>query len=384
MVMKRIYFDNNATTPVLPEVREAMLPYLGGRFGNPSSIHHFGEEARWGIEKARQHVASLLHCRPGRLVFTSGGSEANNFAIWSAIQAFPAKKHIISSQVEHASVLEPLHFLKSQGYDIELLPVDTKGGLAFDALAAAIRPDTALVSLMGANNETGVLWPIERIGALCREKGVLYHCDAIQMIGKVPLDLDQLPIDYLSAAGHKIHGPKGIGALYIKRTAPVTPFVMGADQEEGRRAGTENMPGIAGFGEACDHAARAVDDFQQRIASLRDRLEYGILRDIPDVMINGKGMPRLANTLNVSFRYCSSAGLIQELDEKGIAVSAHSACQSGDLDPSHVLAAMKIPEEYRHGTLRVSLSRLNTSDEVEHLLDILPGIVSKFRQSMAI
>ena len=382
--MKRIYFDNNATTQVLLEVREAMLPYLGDRFGNPSSIHHFGEEARWGIEEARQQVASLFHCQPGRLVFTSGGSEANNFAIWSAIQAYPDKKHIISSQVEHASVLRPLHFLKSQGYDIELLPVDTSGALDCDALAAAIRPDTVLVSLMGANNETGVLWPIERIGELCREKGVLYHCDAVQMLGKVSLDLDHLPVDYLSAAGHKIHGPKGIGALYLKRTAPVTPFVMGADQEEGRRAGTENLPGIAGFGKACECAVSAPNDFHKRIAPLRDRLEEGIVRDIPEVMINGKGMPRLANTLNVSFRYCSSAGLIQELDEKGIAVSAHSACQSGDLDPSHVLAAMKVPEEYRHGTLRISLGRLNTLDEVEYLLDILPGIVSKFRQEMAI
>ena len=382
--MKKIYFDNNATTPVDPAVRKAMLPYLDDRFGNPSSIHNLGEEARWGAEKAREQVASLVNCHPDRVVFTSGGSEANNFAIWSAVNAYPEKKHIISSQVEHASVLKPLDFLQRKGYEIELLPVNDRGGLDCEALAAAIRADTVLVSLMGANNETGVIWPIEQIGSICQEKGVLYHCDAIQMVGKNSIDLERLPVDYLSIAGHKLHGPKGIGALYIHRTSPVTPLIMGADQEKGRRAGTENMPGVVGFGRACEVAAKEVAKFPAQVADLRDFLEKEIVDNIPDMIINGKGMPRLANTLNVSFKYCSSAGLIQELEERGIAVSAHSACQSGDLDPSHVLAAMKVPEDYRHGTLRISLSRLNTLAEVEILVGVLPGVVMKSRQGMAI
>lgn len=381
--MKRIYLDNNATTPVDPVVQQAMLPCFHEKFGNPASGHRFGEETKIAVEHAREQVAELINCHPDRLIFNSGGSEGNNTAILSAAADFPAKKHIISSRVEHASVLKPLKFLKSKGYEIELLPVDGEGGLDCDALSAAIRPDTALVSLMAANNETGVIWPIDQISAICMDKNVLFHCDAVQMIGKVKIDLSRLQVDYLTVAAHKLHGPKGVGALYVERTAPLTPLVLGADQENGRRAGTENVPGIVGLGMACELAEIGLADYQSKVAFLRDYLEKSILDNIPDLLINGGQLPRLPNTTNVSFKHCPSVGIIQELDERGIAVSAHSACQSGDLDPSHVLAAMNVPEIYRHGTLRISLSRTSTKAEVDALLALLPAFVAKSRQGFA-
>ncbi|HIJ78616.1 MAG: aminotransferase class V-fold PLP-dependent enzyme [Desulfobulbaceae bacterium] len=381
--MQTIYFDNNATTPIAPEVREAMAPYLDRYFGNPASGHGFGEAAKAGLDEARRQVASLVNCPPGRVIFTSGGTEGNNTAILSAVFADPHKKHIISSQVEHASVKVPLEFLASRGYEVEFLPVDRDGGLDLDRLKSAIRPDTALVSLMGANNETGVLWAIEEIGSICREQGALFHCDAIQLAGKKNIDLAALPVDYLTLAGHKLHGPKGVGALCVQRTAPVSPLVMGSDQEGGRRAGTENVPGIVGFGKACALALDG-DEAHGRIQALRDRLEQGILARIPDARVNGAGQPRLVNTINVSFKHVSSAGLIQDLDLQGIAVSAHSACQTGDLDPSHVLRAMQVDESYLHGTLRISLSRYSSEAEVERVLTLLPRLVATARQGFAL
>ena len=378
--MTRIYFDNNATTPVAFEVREAMQPYLTDRFGNPSSGHQFGEEAQYGIQQAREQVTDLIRGSAARLVFTSGGTEANNTAIWSAITAFPARKHIISSRVEHDSVLKPLQFLQENfGYEIELLPVESTGGLDLEKLRAAIRPDTVLVSLMAANNETGVIWPISEIGSICRERSVLYHCDGVQMVGKEPLNMGQLPIDYLSIAAHKLHGPKGIGALYVQRTAPMKPLIMGAGQENGRRAGTENVAAIVGFGKACELAAQSLPTYTQAVGRFRDQLEATIVAKVSDVLINGSQLPRLANTANISIRSCAANGIIQELDARGIAISAHSACHSGDLNPSHVLTAMQVPEPYLHGTLRISLSRYNTITELETLLDILPDIVAKSR-----
>lgn len=379
--MRRIYFDNNATTPVDPEVREAMLPYLGDRFGNPSSGHRFGEAAQHCLQPARQQVAALLNCGPANVMFTSGGTEANNTAIWSAVMAAPGKKHIISSRVEHDSVLSPLRFLGERfGYEIELLPVDFQGGLDCETLAGAIRPDTALVTLMGANNETGVIWPLAEIGEICQSRGVLFHCDAVQMVGKEPLDMGSLAVDYLAMAAHKLHGPKGVGALYVRRNAPFTPLIMGAGQESGRRAGTENVAGMAAFGKACEIAGRQLASCREGLAGLRQRIEDTIIGSIPDSVVNGSQLPRLANTVNVSFRNCAANGLIQELDEKGVAVSAHSACHSGDLDPSHVLTAMGVEETCLHGTLRVSLSRFNTAEEVDYFLDILPGLVEKSRR----
>jgi cysteine desulfurase len=383
--MERIYFDNNATSPLDPAVREAMFPCLNENFGNPSSGHRLGEQALAGIADAREKAATLLNCPSKRIFFTSGGTEANNTAIWSAVFAFPEKKHIISSVVEHASVLKPLDFLQQRfGYTIDLLPVSQQGALDLQLLSETIRPDTALVTLMGANNESGVVWPFVEIGALCRKKSVLFHCDAVQLVGKVPIDLEALPVDYFAVAGHKFHGPKGIGALYVKRTAPFTPFIMGAGQEMGHRAGTENVAGIVGLGKACELAAFSLDGGISNVRDLRDRLQKRILAEIDGAIVNGAKQPRLPNTLNVSFENCASGAMVQELDERGIAVSAHSACHSGDLDPSHVLRAMAVPETYIHGTLRISLSRFNTIDEVDMLCEALPVIVAKSRQGVAV
>jgi len=352
--MQRIYFDNNATTPLDPAAHEAMLPYLSERFGNPSSGHRFGEIANLGMEKARDKVAGLINCQANRIFFTSGGTEANNTAIWSSVTAHPEKKHIITSAVEHPSVLTPLEFLeKNFGYTVEILPVDDQGGLDLDALAGAIRHDTVLVTLMGANNESGVVWPIQEIGELCRERKVLF-------------------------------GPKGSGALYVKRTAPMASLIMGASQERGHRAGTENVAGIVGFGKACELAEQGMVHYETDVKKLRDTLQDRIISEIDDVIVNGSGQPRLANTLNISFKNCASGAMVQELDEKGIAVSAHSACHSGDLDPSHVLNAMAVPETHIHGTLRISLSRFNTGREVDEFLNLLPVIVTKSRQGLAV
>ena len=383
--MEKIYFDNNATTPLDPAVREAMLPYLGELFGNPSSGHRFGEQALAGINIAREQVASFLNCSPKRLFFTSGGTEANNNAIWSAISAFPEKKHIVTSVVEHPSILKPLEFLQQRfGYTIELLPVRRDGSLDLQQLVESIRPDTALVTLMAANNESGVIWPLEEIGALCQEKNVLFLCDAVQLVGKEPINLETLKVDYLSVAAHKLHGPKGSGALYVKRTAPFIKMIMGASQEMDHRAGTENVAGIAGLGEACELAGKYLESGKSEVHNLRNRLQERILQEIDDAIINGAKQPRLSNTLNVSFKDCASGAMVQELDERSIAVSAHSACHSGDLDPSHVLRAMAVPETHIHGTLRISLSRFNTSKEVDVFCDSLPGIVAKSRQGVAV
>jgi cysteine desulfurase len=379
-----IYFDNNATTPIDPLVKEAMLPYLEGLFGNPSSAHRLGEAAACGVRLAREKVAALLNSSPTRIYFTSGGSEANNMAIFSAAFADPQKKHLISSVVEHPSVLRPLAWLAGHGYEIELLEVDSRGGLNLDRLKAALRSDTGLVSLMGANNETGVLWPLLEIGAICRERGVLFHSDVVQMLGKEKIDTGTLPVDYLTMAAHKLHGPKGVGALYAARTVPLQPLIHGAGQEKGKRAGTENTAGIAGMGQACALAAAHLDDYRTKIAPLRTHLEAGIKAADPAALIIGAGQDRLANTVNVCFKYCSSAALIQELDERGIAVSGHSACHSGDLDPSPVLAAMQVPETHLHGSLRLSLSRDNTRAEVARFLELLPTIISKSRQDFAV
>ena len=383
--MERIYFDNNATTPLDPAVREAMLPYLDESFGNPSSGHRFGEQALAGINNARDQVASLLNCSPKRVFFTSGGTEANNTAIWSAISAFPEKKHIVTSVVEHASILKPFEFLQQRfGYTIELLPVSRDGALDLKHLAASIRPETALVSLMGANNENGVIWPLEEISGLCQEKETLFLCDAVQLVGKEPLNLETLPVDYLSVAAHKLHGPKGSGALYVKRTAPFAKLIMGASQEMDLRAGTENVSGIVGLGQACELAGRYLETGKSEVHNLRNRLQERILQEIDEAIINGANQPRLQNTLNVSFKNCASGAMVQELDERGIAVSAHSACHSGDLDPSHVLRAMAVPETHIHGTLRISLSKFNTSREVDIFCEVLPGIVAKSRQGVAV
>jgi len=377
--MNLIYLDNNATTAVDPLVRDAMLPYLEERYGNPSSGHRFGEIAKYAVETAREQVAALAGCRPQEVYFTGGGTEANNLAIHSALAVAPDKRRIVTSCVEHPSVLAPLAYYEEQGYTVERLAVDTDGRLDYAELESALRQDTALVSLMAANNESGVVWDISRIAALCRGKKVPFHCDAVQMAGKLPLDLTALGIDYLAIAAHKLHGPKGCGALCTGRHIPVFPLIRGAGQEQGKRAGTENVPGLAGFGKAAELAGTELDRYATEVGSLRDRLEAGLLASIPDTRINGRAAGRLPNTCNVSFKNTAAAAVIQELDEQGIAVSAHSACHSGDLDPSHVLIAMRLDEEYIHGTLRISLSRFSTAEQIDRLLTVLPAMVAGSR-----
>lgn len=380
--MAKIYFDNNATTPLDPAVAAAMARSLAEDFGNPSSGHSFGEAARRAVDEGRQRLAALLHCPPERLIFTGGGSEANCQAILSAVLARPGRRKIITSTVEHPSVQQPLNFLQNQhGYRIERLPVDGSGRLDPELLRAALDEQTALVSLMAANNETGVIWDPAELGTLCRAAGVLFHCDAVQLAGKEEIPAPDWPVDYLSLGAHKLHGPKGCGALYVERSAPVSPLIMGAGQEDGRRAGTENVAGIVGFGLAAElAAAHLAAGGREQLAALGLALEEGILGGCPEARINGAGAPRLANTVNVSFEQCSSAQMIQDLDDRGFAVSAHAACHSGDLDPSPVLAAMAVPESYRHGTLRISLSRLNSPAEVEKFLAVLPEVVGRSRQ----
>jgi len=380
--MPKIYFDNNATTPLAPEVVATMALSLKENFGNPSSGHALGEKARRAVEEGRERVAALLHCPPERLVFTGGGSEANCQAILSAVLARPRARKIVTSAVEHPSVQQPLNFLeKHHGYQIQRLPVDNAGRLDAARLRAALSEDTALVSLMAANNETGVLWDMAELGAICRERGVLCHCDAVQLAGKEEIRAEEWPVDYLSLAAHKLHGPKGCGALYLARTAPVTPLIMGAGQEGGRRAGTENVAGIVGFGLACElAAAHLAGEGREKLAALGRKLEAGIGGGCPGALINGGQAPRLANTTNVSFEHCSAVQMIQDLDDRGFVVSAHAACHSGDLDPSPVLAAMAVPESYRHGTLRISLSRMNSEAEVNAFLALLPEVVERSRQ----
>lgn len=381
--MQRIYLDNNAGTPASPEVIAEMLPYFATLYGNPSSNHWFGQQARAAIEEARDRAAALIHAPSSRVFFTSGGSEANNAVIWGVVHAVPGKRHIIASRVEHRSVLEPLTFLCGRGYEVELLDVDKKGGLDIEGLKKRLRPDTLLVSLIGANNETGVLWPIAEIGGLLRERGILFHCDGVQMPGKTEIDVRTLVVDFLSMSGHKLHGPKGVGAVYIRRGAPFVPLIMGGGQENNLRAGTENVPGIVGFGKATELAAAGLACYGRNVGLLRDQLEAAVLARIPDALVNGAGLPRLRNTINISFKGASAEAMVQELDELGFAVSAHSACHSNDLDPSHVLSAMGVPEDYLHGTLRISLGCQNTAEEIDNFLRVLPAVVAKSRRTVS-
>lgn len=379
MAMPRIYLDNNATTPLDPLVRQAMLPFLDEWFGNPSSNHRLGQLNREAVEQARVEVAALVKAPSSRIIFTSGGTESNNAAIWGAVLACPEKRHILASTVEHASVRKPLEFLKGRGYEVELLPIDRAGGLDLERLKGLLRPDTLLISLLGANNETGVLWPVAEIGRIARERGVPFHCDMVQMLGKMEVDLTATPVDFASFSAHKIHGPKGCGALYVRRGAPFVPFIMGGGQERNLRAGTENVAGIVGFGRAAVLAGERLTEFQDRMAELRDFLEHAIIEKIPGALVNGRELPRLPNTLNVSFMNASAEAIIQELDERGFSVAAQSACHSHDVSPSPVLSAMGVPEVYLHGSMRISLALQNTKEEVAAFLAVLPGLVERSR-----
>ncbi len=377
--MKTIYFDNNATTAIAPEVREAILPYLGEFYGNPSSMHTFGGQVADAVENARDTMANLLGASPDEIIFTSCGSESDNAAIWSAIQTQPEKRHLITTRVEHPAILSVMQHWERQGYRVTYLGVDNKGRLDLDEYAAALTPDTALASIMFANNEVGNIYPIQRMAEMAKEKGVLFHTDAVQAVGKTPIDLAHLPADMLSLSGHKLHAPKGIGVLYVRKGVRFRPFLRGGHQEKGRRAGTENVPYIVGLGAAASLAAEHMQEERVNVALLRDRLEQGLLELIPDCMVNGDVENRLPNTTNIAFKNVEGEAILLMLDRLGVCASSGSACTSGSLEPSHVLRAMGVPFTYAHGSIRLSLSRYSTQEEVDYVIENFPGVIKTLR-----
>ena len=375
-----IYFDNNATTAVAPEVLEAMLPAFGPLYGNPSSMHTFGGQmGRW-LNTAREQVGQLIGASPEEVIFTSCGSESDNSAWYSATATQPEKRHVITTKVEHSAVLAYAHYLEDKGYEVTWLGVDDKGQIDLDELERSIRPDTALVSMMYANNETGTVFPIDKVAQIVKSHGVQLHVDAVQAVGKEVIDLKTLPIDYLAISGHKLHAPKGVGVLYVRRGTRFRPFLKGGHQERGRRAGTENVPYIIGMGKACELAGANIQDERTYVAALRDRLQAGLLAAIPNCKINGDEAHRLPNTVNISFEAVEGEALLLQMDQYGICASSGSACTSGSLEPSHVLRAMGVPFTYAHGSVRFSLCRYNTEAEVDRVLEVMPKIVHNLRE----
>lgn len=378
--MKMIYLDNNATTRVAPEVVDAMLPYLKDFYGNPSSMYEFARKAETEIERARTALAALLGADPREIIFTSCGTESDNTAIWATLRANPDKRHVITTRVEHAAVKNLGTFLSKNGYRVTFVPVDAKGFLDQDYLFDHLSHDTAIVSVMWANNETGVIFPVEEIAAQVREKGVVFHTDAVQAVGKIPIDLGRNAIDMLSLSGHKLHGPKGIGALYVRKGTRFSPFLIGGHQEAGRRGGTENVASIAGLGRASELAAANLHVEITRLRSLRDALETGILERVPNAIVNGDRQNRLPNTTNISFEFIEGESILLMMDELGICASSGSACTSGSLEPSHVLRAMGVPFTAAHGSIRFSLSAYNTREEINYVVDRLPAVVERLRE----
>jgi len=378
-----IYMDTNATTAVAPEVLQAMLPLLTEHYGNPSSMHGFGAYAGEAVARAREQVAALLGAaHTNEIVFTGSGSEADNMAVVGTLHAHPDKRHVITTAVEHPAVLGLCRNLaKRHGYEVTYLGVDGQGRLDLQELRDALRDDTAVVSVMMANNETGVLFDSAAIGAIVKERGAVFHVDAVQAAGKLPLDMQALAdIDLLSISGHKVHAPKGVGALYVRRGTKIRPLIVGGHQERGRRAGTENVAAIAGLGAACELVASGIEHENTEVGVLRDRLEQALVRNIPDSRANGDLANRLSNTTNVSFDYIEGEGILLLLDRIGVAASSGSACTSGSLEPSHVLRAMGVPFTQAHGSIRFSLSRFNTVEQVDYVSAALPVIVERLRQ----
>lgn len=379
--MMRVYLDNAATTRVKPAVVEAMLPYYTEYFGNPSSLHSFARDAHAGLEKARAQLAEALHAREEEIIFTGGGTESDNAVLFGAARKYAQKgKHIITTEVEHHAILHACETLeKEYGCEITYLPVDEYGVVNAKQVEEAIRPDTILVSVMFANNEVGTIMPIAEIGALCREKGVLFHTDAVQAVGHLPIDVGAMRIDFLSLSAHKFHGPKGVGALYVRKGLRLPPFIQGGGQENGRRAGTENVAGIIGMGAAIELAVKDMEENAAQMCRLRDKLMAKIPSAIQDVKLNGHPVERLPNNVNFSIRYIEGEGMLLLLDLNGIAASSGSACTSGSLDPSHVLLAMGLSHEVAHGSLRLTLSDETTEEEIDYVLDVLPRVVQKLR-----
>ncbi|MFA7257511.1 MAG: cysteine desulfurase NifS [Kiritimatiellales bacterium] len=379
--MRTVYLDNNATTQVADEVREAMMPFLTDLWGNPSSMHTFGGQVKKYVEAAREQVAALIGAEdPQEITFTSCGSESNNLAIRGGAEAMDKPPHILTSKVEHAAVSGPCHYLEDRGFRLTKLDVDGLGRLDLDALQREVKAGKTLTSIMWANNETGVIFPVGMIGEIVHEFGGIFHTDGVQAVGKIPMKVSELPIDMMSLSGHKLHAPKGIGAIYIRRGTKVKPLVLGGHQERGRRAGTENVPYIVGLGVACNLAAKHLKEENTRVKALRDRLEEGLLATCPGARVNGDPKFRLPNTTNISFDFIEGEAILLMLDDRGICASTGSACASGSLEPSHVLRAMNVAGVSVHGSIRFSLSTYNTEKDVDAVLTELPKIVKRLRE----
>ncbi len=378
-----IYMDNNATSRVAPEVYEAMVPYLTQLYGNPSSMHTFGGQVGEAVEKARSQVATLLGADPEEIVFTSCGTESDSTAVLSALQSFPEKRHIVTTRVEHPAIknlCSTLDTLTGHKHRVTRLRVDDDGMIDLDEYEAALSDDTAIVSVMWANNETGVIFPVQKMAAMAKERGILFHSDAVQAVGKVPINLKELDIDFLSVSGHKLHAPKGVGILYVKKGTPYVPFLSGGHQEEGRRGGTENVASIIGLGKACELAGKMMEEENTRVRYLRDKLEKGLLERVPKAILNGSAENRLPNTTNISFEFVEGEAILLHMDRYNICASSGSACTSGSLEPSHVLRAMGVPFTAAHGSVRFSLSIYNTEEEVDFVLEKMPDIIASLRQ----
>ena len=376
-----IYFDNAATTPIRPEVYDAMRPYIESCYGNPSSVYKIARESKKAIDLARKQVADAINADSGEIFFTGCGSESDNWAIKGVALALKDRgKHIITTCIEHHAILHTCEFLEENGYEVTYIPVDEYGMVSADDIKKAIRPDTILVSVMTANNEIGTIEPIKEIGAVCREKGVYFHTDAVQAVGHIKIDVKEMNIDLLSLSGHKIGAPKGIGALYIRKGVKIKNLIHGGQQEKGKRAGTENVIGIAALGKAIELAVSEMEDTTERLKYLRDKIINGVLKNIEYSRLNGHPEERLPGNVNISFEFIEGESMLLMLDAKGICASSGSACTSGSLDPSHVLLAIGLPHEKAHGSLRISLGYQNTEEEVDKLLEVLPPIVQRLRE----
>jgi len=377
--VKTIYLDNNATTRVAPEVLEEMLPYFSQLYGNPSSMHSFGGQVGRKLREAHEKMAALLGASPDEIIFTSCGTESDNAAVRAALHSNPDKRHIVTSRVEHPAIRALCAHLATRGYRVTELPVDAEGRLDLEQYRKALTADTAVVSLMWANNETGVVFPVEQAAEIAGEKGIIFHTDAVQAVGKIPIDLGKTAINMLSLSGHKLHAPKGVGVLYVRRGTKFSPFMIGGHQEKGRRGGTENTPGIIGLGKAAELAARYMETENTVVKNLRDRLENALLARIPNSRVNGDRVNRLPNTTNISFEFVEGEGILLMMDEFGICASSGSACTSGSLQPSHVLRAMGVPFTMAHGSIRFSLSVYNTDEEIDLVVEKLPAIIETLR-----
>ncbi|MBD3344296.1 MAG: cysteine desulfurase NifS [Chitinivibrionales bacterium] len=378
--MKTIYLDNNATTMTAPEVVEAMMPFFGEYFGNPSSIHKFGGSVRKYVDRAREEVASLLKAKPDEIFFTSCGSESDNQALKGFLKKHKSKTRIITSAVEHPAVLNTCRLLREEGVSVKEISVDENGMLNMDEFYHAQIDEDTLVSIMWANNETGVLFPIRELSEYVKSKGGTFHTDAVQAVGKLSIDMSAIPVDILALSGHKLHAPKGVGAIYIREGTAVAPLITGGHQEDGMRAGTENVPYIAGLGKACELAAGTLQEETVQESKLRDKLEKALLEQCPGAKLNGHPEKRLPNTTNISFEFIEGEAILLMLDEHGIAASSGSACTTGSLEPSHVMRAMGIPYTFAHSSTRFSLSRYTTEEEIDKVIEVMPGIVKRLRE----